>query len=100
MQVELVLIYNKVYDNLSLGYLLCLKCCGCLQVTYKNGVYDVSEFVSEHPGGDKILLAAGRSVEPYFELYGIHKTREVMEMVEVRLSAGVLALLAFTNVQL
>ena len=46
-------------------------------------MYDVSEFVSSHPGGDKIMLAAGGSLEPFFELYGIHKTREVMAIVEV-----------------
>lgn len=46
-------------------------------------MYDVTDFVSSHPGGDKILLAAGGSLEPYFALYGVHKTKEVMEMVEV-----------------
>ena len=53
------------------------------QVTYKNGVYNITDFVESHPGGDKILLAAGSSLEPYFELFGIHKTKEVMEIVEV-----------------
>lgn len=33
-------------------------------VTFKHGVYDVTEFIAEHPGGDKILLAAGND---YFE---------------------------------
>uniref|UniRef100_A0A8C6UCX1 Cytochrome b5 heme-binding domain-containing protein n=1 Tax=Neogobius melanostomus TaxID=47308 RepID=A0A8C6UCX1_9GOBI len=32
-------------------------------VTYKGGVYDITEFVAIHPGGDKIMLAAGGSVE-------------------------------------
>lgn len=58
-----------------------------LKVTYKNGVYDVTDFVASHPGGDKIFLAAGKSLEPFFELYGIHKTKEVMEIVEVRILA-------------
>ena len=56
------------------------------QVTYKNGVYNITDFVESHPGGDKILLAAGSSLEPYFELFGIHKTKEVMEIVEVNLT--------------
>jgi len=41
-------------------------------VTYKEGVYDVTEFVSKHPGGEKILLGAGKSVEPFWRLYGQH----------------------------
>lgn len=51
-------------------------------VTYKNGVYDITNFVAGHPGGDKILLAAGGSLEPFWELYGAHKKAEVYEMME------------------
>lgn len=51
-------------------------------VTYKGGVYDVTDFVASHPGGDKILLAAGGSVEPFWALYAQHKTKEVMEILE------------------
>uniref|UniRef100_A0A1I7WYG6 Cytochrome b5 heme-binding domain-containing protein n=1 Tax=Heterorhabditis bacteriophora TaxID=37862 RepID=A0A1I7WYG6_HETBA len=46
-------------------------------VTYKGGVYDVTDFVVSHPGGDKIFLAAGGSVEPFWALYAQHKTNEV-----------------------
>lgn len=38
--------------------------------------------MSNHPGGDKILLAAGGSVEPYWAIYAQHKTAEVMEILE------------------
>lgn len=38
--------------------------------------------MENHPGGDKILLAAGGSVEPYWALYAQHKTPEVMEILE------------------
>ena len=41
-------------------------------VTYKQGVYDITDFVSKHPGGDKIMLGAGGSVEPFWRLYGQH----------------------------
>lgn len=51
-------------------------------VTFKGGVYDVTEFVNEHPGGDKILLAAGGSVEPFWLIYGVHNTPEVLELLE------------------
>uniref|UniRef100_A0A915DUQ3 Oxidoreductase molybdopterin-binding domain-containing protein n=1 Tax=Ditylenchus dipsaci TaxID=166011 RepID=A0A915DUQ3_9BILA len=35
-----------------------------------------------HPGGDKILLAAGGSVEPFWAIYAQHSTKEVMEILE------------------
>eukprot|EP00308_Calcidiscus_leptoporus_P001057 CAMPEP_0119358582 /NCGR_PEP_ID=MMETSP1334-20130426/6761_1 /TAXON_ID=127549 /ORGANISM="Calcidiscus leptoporus, Strain RCC1130" /LENGTH=549 /DNA_ID=CAMNT_0007373115 /DNA_START=8 /DNA_END=1657 /DNA_ORIENTATION=+ len=38
-----------------------------------SAVYDVSRFVAEHPGGEeKIMLAAGKSVEPFWALYRQH----------------------------
>ncbi|CAJ0602139.1 unnamed protein product [Cylicocyclus nassatus] len=51
-------------------------------VTYKTGVYDVTNFITSHPGGDKLLLAAGGSVEPYWTLYQQHKNETVMEILE------------------
>lgn len=51
-------------------------------VVYKNGVYNVTDFVEEHPGGNKILLAAGSSIEPFWALYAIHNTEEVYGMLE------------------
>jgi len=42
-------------------------------VTYREGVYDITKFVQNHPGGsDKILLAAGKSVEPFWRIYRQH----------------------------
>ena len=39
-------------------------------VIYKDGVYDITKFVNNHPGGsDKIVLAAGKSVEPFWRIY-------------------------------
>ncbi|CEF64282.1 Sulfite oxidase, mitochondrial [Strongyloides ratti] len=51
-------------------------------VTFKNGVYDVTEFVESHPGGDKILLAAGMSIEPFWNIYAQHKSAYVLEILE------------------
>ena len=34
-------------------------------IVYKAGVYDVSQFVKIHPGGDNILLETGNSIEPF-----------------------------------
>jgi sulfite oxidase len=42
-------------------------------VTYKDGVYDITDFIANHPGGaDKIKLAAGGSVEPFWRIYQQH----------------------------
>ena len=52
-------------------------------VYYKEGVYDVTEFIESHPGGsEKILMGVGKSIEPYWALYNIHKTKEVYEILE------------------
>ncbi|CAH1399408.1 unnamed protein product [Nezara viridula] len=51
-------------------------------VIYKEGVYDISEFVDKHPGGDKIMMAAGGSVEPFWMIYGVHKDPHIVSMLE------------------
>lgn len=51
-------------------------------VSYKSGVYDITEFVDEHPGGDKIFMAAGGSLEPFWLLYQVHQKSEIVEMLE------------------
>ena len=51
-------------------------------VYYKNVVYDITEFVPGHPGGDKVLLAAGGSIEPFWKVYTIHDKDEVRKMLE------------------
>ena len=56
---------------------------GKVWVTYKYGVYDITEFLSLHPGGaDKISLAAGSSLEPYWAVFANHNTDEVREILE------------------
>ncbi|KAI0557132.1 sulfite oxidase [Gracilaria domingensis] len=42
-------------------------------VTYGDGVFDITEFVESHPGGDQILLAAGGPLETFFETYALHQ---------------------------
>jgi cytochrome b involved in lipid metabolism len=42
-------------------------------VIYKDGVYDITKFVANHPGGqDKIMLAAGGDIAPFWNLYRQH----------------------------
>lgn len=52
-------------------------------VTYGQGVYDITEFVPQHPGGsEKISMAAGTSIEPFWMLYGVHKNPNVLAILE------------------
>lgn len=51
-------------------------------ITYKQGIYDITDFVKHHPGGDKILLAAGGSVEPFWLMYAVHEKPDILLMLE------------------
>ncbi|CAG9136285.1 unnamed protein product [Plutella xylostella] len=51
-------------------------------VIYKNGVYDVTKFLVSHPGGEQILNAGGLSIEPFWNVYGMHHTKQVYEVLE------------------
>ena len=46
---------------------------GGVWVTYRDGVYDVTDFTANHPGGaEKLLLAAGKAVDAFWQLYPQH----------------------------
>lgn len=51
-------------------------------VTYQGRVYDITEFVAEHPGGDKILLASGGPLEPFWAMYALHQEPEIIKMLD------------------
>ncbi|CAG9312761.1 unnamed protein product [Blepharisma stoltei] len=51
-------------------------------IGFKEGVYDVTHFIEHHPGGDKILLGAGNSIEPFWNLYRAHHKTHVYQMLE------------------
>ena len=51
-------------------------------VTYKGGVYDITDFAEAHPGGSKILLAAGKSIDPFWAMYAAHDTEETHSLLE------------------
>lgn len=52
-------------------------------VTYADKVYDITDWVGAHPGGDVILRAAGGPIEPYWDIFTIHKNspyvRDILE---------------------
>ncbi|XP_076066084.1 sulfite oxidase isoform X2 [Oratosquilla oratoria] len=51
-------------------------------VAFKEGVYDITSFIKKHPGGDKIMMGAGGSVEPFWALYSVHKHKFVLDLLE------------------
>lgn len=51
-------------------------------VTFKAGVYDITDFIPAHPGQDKIMMAAGGSIEPFWAMYGVHNNLHIGEMLE------------------
>ncbi|KAK4227326.1 mitochondrial sulfite oxidase [Podospora fimiseda] len=51
-------------------------------VIYQDKVYDITEWVAAHPGGDVILRAAGGSIEPYWDIFSIHKAPHVREVLQ------------------
>ena len=51
-------------------------------VSYKGSVYNITPFIDSHPGGkDKIMEAAGKPLEPYWELYQQHYTQDVLNIL-------------------
>ena len=52
-------------------------------VSYKGNVYDITKFIQYHPGGkDKILLAAGKPLEPYWNIYQQHYKNDIENMLK------------------
>ena len=55
---------------------------GDVWVSYDGNVYDITKFIDIHPGGrDKIMMAAGQPIEPYWELYQQHYTQDILNML-------------------
>lgn len=50
-------------------------------VTYGDGVYDITNFINKHPGGQAhIMQAAGKSVMPFWQIHRQHyKSRTTMD---------------------
>lgn len=50
-------------------------------VTNDDKVYDITDWVSAHPGGDVILRAAGQSIDPYWAMFVIHTQAHVLDIL-------------------
>jgi len=60
-------------------------------VTYKDGVYDITDFVQSHPGGAKrIMMAAGGRIDPFWQLYQQHLDTKVIDDVLTPMRIGTL----------
>lgn len=52
-------------------------------VSYGDSVYDITEFLKVHPGGsDKVMMAAGGAIEPFWEMYSFHKKQNIKDMLK------------------
>ncbi|TPX15274.1 uncharacterized protein E0L32_004551 [Thyridium curvatum] len=54
-------------------------------VTSGDKVYNITEWIPAHPGGEVILRAAGSSIDPYWDIFTIHKTQYVRDILETYL---------------
>lgn len=47
-------------------------------------MYDISDFIAQHPGGAKrIMLAAGGSIDKFWSMYAQHQKGEVKDLLEL-----------------
>ena len=45
-------------------------------------VYDITEWIPNHPGGSVILRAAGGSIDGYWNIFSIHQKQDVYDILE------------------
>lgn len=45
-------------------------------------VYDITEWIPNHPGGEVILRAVGGSIEPFWNIFTIHQKQDVYDILE------------------
>ncbi|KAJ4210769.1 hypothetical protein NW759_013073 [Fusarium solani] len=50
-------------------------------VIHDDKVYDITEWIGAHPGGNVILRAAGGSINPYWDIFAIHKNQYVYDIL-------------------
>eukprot|EP00913_Durusdinium_trenchii_P019628 g18452.t1 len=63
---------------------LLMSICARAYIVLQEGVYDITKFIENHPGGkDKIMLAAGKAIDPFWRIYQQHTGRgNAVELLE------------------
>ncbi|MCJ1253230.1 hypothetical protein MMC24_001041 [Lignoscripta atroalba] len=51
-------------------------------VTKGTRVYDITDWIPGHPGGEVILRAVGGAIDQYWDVFTIHKKQEVYDILE------------------
>lgn len=51
-------------------------------VTHGTKVYDITEWIGAHPGGEVILRAVGGAIDPYWDIFSIHKNQDVYDILQ------------------
>jgi len=52
-------------------------------VVFRRGVYDITTFIEDHPGGtQRIMMAAGGSIEPFWRMYTLHQKNDIYQILE------------------
>ena len=51
-------------------------------VTKGTKVYDITDWIPGHPGGDVILRAVGGAIDSYWNIFSIHKKQEVYDILD------------------
>jgi sulfite oxidase len=44
-------------------------------------IYDITDFIESHPGGEVILRACGSCIDPYWKIFSIHQKQEVYDVL-------------------
>ena len=71
-----------IYRRSEIAQHNCIK--SGIWVTHRDMVYDITKFIANHPGGsEKIMLAAGQSVDKFWHIYQQHyNSKLVMDKME------------------
>ncbi|KAL8715221.1 MAG: hypothetical protein Q9220_001179 [cf. Caloplaca sp. 1 TL-2023] len=51
-------------------------------ITKENKVYNITDWIPGHPGGDVILRAVGGPIDQYWNIFTIHKKQEVYDILD------------------
>lgn len=81
---------NKVYTRKEIVDISNKK--EALLVTFNGKVYNITDFVKNHPGGkDKILLAVGKDVGDFWNVYRSHYKSDTVKELLKEMEVGTLA---------